>query len=249
MRKTMSAVAVVCLAALAGPARAQDGNVVMIHCLDVKAGAEAQYTKGMKDHAAFHKSRKDTWGWPAWQVMTGPQTGRMCAGSFGHTWADLDNPVVSEQDDVENVMATFGPYIEHHEATIWVRMADVSRPPDTPAPMNQLVTIHTRPGAGDRLGYLVKEFHDAIAKSGLDWRYDWYALASGGPDGTFGLVLPASGYAALGPGPKSFDQVLREAYGEAKAGSLLAEWADILEGSETSLVRGRPDLGYIPEAP
>lgn len=53
----------------------------------------------MKKHVAWHRSQKDTWTWASWSIITGPETDRLCTGTFDHKWEDFDKPFVSAQAD------------------------------------------------------------------------------------------------------------------------------------------------------
>jgi hypothetical protein len=251
MRRSISLSAAVSLSLslLALPAIGQEdgGNVVVIHCLDAQPGAQMKLEEGMKKHVEWHQKQKDTWSWYTWTVLTGPDTDQLCTGTFGHKWEDFDKPAVSPEADRADAMATIAPFASNHEASFWVRLPEVSRPAEEPAPMNTAIFFSARQGMGDDLAALVGEFHKAIEKTGVPWRYNWYRLASGGQEGTFVLVLPRPNFAAFTPTGKTFDEVLEEAYGKAGAEGLDARWDKVVERTETELSRARPDLSYIPE--
>ena len=239
---------VVCLSLLALPAVAQDagGNVAEIHCADVKDGGQEKFEAGLKTHMSWHGEQKGSWSWVVWSAMTGPDTGRFCVGSFGHKWEDFDAPDISAEADGANVMTTFGPFMENHEAAYWTGLADVSRPAAEPAPMSTVVMFHVRLGMEEDFTHLVGEFHKAIEKAGVDWKYQWYARVSGGKTGTYALVMPRANFAAFNPSGKTFDEVLEEVYGRKGADALQAQWREVVESSEANLIQSRPDLSYIP---
>ena len=247
MRRRAVCSAVVSLLWVALPVAAQDdgGSIAAIHCFEVQPGSEADFEAGWKKHTDWHRKQKDSWTWVAWQVTTGPDTGRYCAGTFGHNWEDFDSPGVPEEADLADMAATFVPFVREHKATFWARMPEVSRPGEGPVAMSAVVFFHTRFGTADKFNYLAGEFQKAIEKT-EKWNYNWHALVSGGEGGTYALVLPRSNFAAFKPG-KPFAQVLREAYGQARADALLAEWRTVVTGSESHITRSRPDLGYVPE--
>jgi hypothetical protein len=249
MRRSISLSVVLSLSVLALPAVAQEegGNVVMVHCVDAQPGMQTRLEEGLKKHRDWHQKQKDTWSWFTWTVLTGPETDRYCTGTFGHKWEDFDNPAVSPEADHADAMATIAPFASNHEATFWVRLPDVSRPAEEPAPMNTAVFFTARQGMGDELATLAGEFHKAIQKTGMPWRYNWYRLASGGQGGTFVVVLPRANFAAFNPTGKPFDEMLEEAYGKTAAKALNARWDEVVERTESQLSRARPDLSYIPE--
>jgi hypothetical protein len=246
MRRTISLPVVASLSLLALPAvgRADGGNVVMIHCVDVQQGAQAQFEQGVKKHMNWHRTQKDTWSWLGWTVLSGPDSGRHCFGSFDHKWEDFDKPAVSMQADEADVMVNFASFVKKHEASFWTRLSEVSRPAPQPAPMSSVVFFYARFGMDDEFNSLIGEFHKAIEKTQMPWKYQWYALASGGEGGTYALVLPRANFASFNPSGKPFNEMLEEAYGKTAANALLDRWHKVVERSENHLIQGRPDLSY-----
>jgi hypothetical protein len=231
------------------PTFAQDegANIGQIYCFSAQPGVEAGLEDALKKHVDWHRKQKDTWTWNAWEVMTGPDTGRLCGGTFGHKWEDFDKPAVSEEADMADMQATFLPFVKDPEMFFVSYMPDVSRPAAEPAPMSSVIFFHTRFGMEDEFHYLVGEFHKAIEKTEMPWRYTWNALVSGGEGGSYALVLPLANFAAMNPSGKPFDEMLEEAYGEQAAKALLDRWNKVVEHTESQLTMGRPDLSYIPE--
>ena len=128
-----------------------------------------------------------------------------------------------------------------------VNLPKVSRPAAEPTPMSSVTFFAARFGMGDEFRYLIGEFHKAIEKTEMPWRYEWYALASGGASGTYVLVQPRANFASFNLSGKPFDEMLEEAYGRKAADALLVSWRNVVKGSENHLTQGRPDLGYTPE--
>jgi len=249
MLRTAGLCVLASLSLLALPAVGQDdgGNVAAIHCFDAQPGAEARFEEGLKKHTDWHRKQNDTWTWTTWTVMTGPNTGRYCAGTFGHKWEDFDKPGAPPEPDMADMRATFLPFVKNQTSSFAVNLPKVSRPAEEPAPMSTVVFHYTRYGMEDEFTYLIGEFHKAIQKTEMPWRYQWYALASGGENGTYALVLPVSDFASLSPEGKPFDEMLEEAYGRKAADTLLASLRSVVKRTENHLTQGRPDLSYTPE--
>ena len=248
MRRIGIFLAVVSMLLLAVPAVAQDdgGNIVAVHCNKVQPGAYSKYEEGMKKHMDWHREQNDPWTLLVWQVITGPDSGTYCTGSFGHNWEDFDNPRFPADANRADIEATFGPFIREYEATFWTKLPKVSRPAEGQAAMTSVIFFHTRYGMEEKFNYLVGEFHKAIEKTNMPWNYEWYALVSGGNVGTYALVLPRPNFAAFNPTGKPFPEMLEEAYGKAGADALLAKWRKVVKSENTELSRNRPDLSYIP---
>jgi hypothetical protein len=248
MRKSVAVCAVVSFAGLAFPAIGEEarGTVVAIHCTDPQPGALTRLEEGFKKHAAWHRAQKDTWTWATWIVLTGPETDRLCTGTFDHKWEDFDKPFVSPQADRADALLNIAPAAKKHEATFWARLDALSRPPTEPTTMSSVVFFQVRVGMDEEFNSVVAEYHKAIEKTQMPWRYTWYALASGGDDGSYALVLPRNGFAGFNPTGKPFREMLVEAYGETAADALEARWREAVASSRHQLIMGRPDLGYSP---
>lgn len=248
MRKSLAVSVVVSLSGLALPALGQEGRgtVVVIHCLDPQPGAGTRLEEGMKRHIDWHRRQKDSWTWATWTVMTGPESDRLCTGSFDHKWEDFDKPSVSPQADAADAALNLSPSTKKHEASFWARLDAISRPPAQPAAMSSVVFFQARFGMDDEFNSIIGEFHKAIEKTQMPWKYTWYALASGGDGGTYALVLPRNAFADFNPSGKPFAEMLVDAYGKRAADALLARWREVVASSRNELVRNRPDLSYTP---
>ena len=249
MLRTTGLCVLASLSLLALPAVGQDdgGNVAEIHCLDVQLGAEAKFEDAWKKHIDWHREQGDTWTWNAWNIMTGPNSGSYCAGTFGHKWEDFDNPAVSREADEADVQATFWPFVKDHRMTFSANLPKVSRPADDPASMSSVIFFNVRFGMDDEFNYLIGEFHKAIEKTETPWRYRWFRQVSGGEGGTYVLVLPRANFASFNPSGKPFPEMLEEAYGREAADTLLASWRKVVKGTRNVLTKARPDLSYIPK--
>jgi hypothetical protein len=249
MRNAAGLSVVVCLSMLAVPAIGQDGggNVAEIHCMEIQPGTEARFEEAFKKHIDWHRKQNDTWAWNSWNVVTGPNTGTFCTGSFGHDWEDFDKPAVSREADYADVMATFGPLMKKHEATYWVNLPQASRPAEEPTPMSTVIFFYVRFGMDDEFNHLIGEFHKAVEKTKMPWKYTWNALVSGGEGGTYALVLPRANFASFNPSGKPFPEMLEEAYGREAAEALLDRWNKVVRRTEHHLTQARPDLGYTPK--
>ena len=129
-------------------------------------------------------------------------------------------------------------------ATFWTKLPKVSRPAPEAAPMSSVVFFHARFGMEDEFNSLIGEFHMAIEKTQMPWKYQWFALASGGEGGSYALVLPRANFASFNPSGKPFNEMLEEAYGKTAANALLDRWHKVVERTENHLIQGRPELSY-----
>ena len=246
-RRIFLSLVVVLLVSLPVVAQESGGNVALVYCGPVHAGKVAQFEEAAKKHNDWHRSQGDDWAWPAWQIITGEDTGSYCWGTLGHAWEDFDNPKVSRAADGAHWISTAGQFQPSVEGSYWTLLPNVSKPSAEPEPMSSVLFFQARFGMEDAFGKLIGEFHNAIQKVNMPWNYEWYARVSGGEMGTFALVLPRANFAAFNPTGKTFPQVLEEAYGKAGAEALLAKWRKVVKSARERLTQGRPDLSYIPE--
>lgn len=248
MQRIGAFVALVSIVLLAVPLAAQEGggNVAEVICEKIQPGKDKQYEEAVKKHMDWHGQQNDTWTWQAWQVITGEDTGMYCWGSFGHNWEDFDSPGVPLDAGKAHWQETGAEFVQSTETSFWTFLPKVSRPVEEQAAMYSVVFFHTRYGMDEKFNYLVGEFHKAIEKTNMPWKYGWYALANGGNEGTYALALPRSNFAAFNPTGKPFPEMLEEAYGKAGADALLAKWRKVVKSANNRIQQSRPDLGYMP---
>ncbi len=244
-------VSVLGLALFGGFAAAQaqeGGDIGYIGCTDAIPGKTTEFESAVKAHMEeMHQKLGDDWTWNAWQVISGPNVGRYCWGTFGHDWADFDNPKVPRQVDIADwLMKTDG--LRQNDSVVYTRyLSDVSQPKEGGSSMGAIRFFQTRFGKGDEFLELIGKFHEAIVKTKMPWNYTWNRPVSGGTFGTFVLVLPRENFAAMNPTGKTFDEMLAEAYGKEEAGALLDRFNGIVENGREFMTSGRLDLSYYPE--
>ena len=240
----------VCVVVLLGlPVVAQEGgDIGFIGCSNATPGNAAALETAAKAHNKdFHQKLGDNWTWNAWQVTSGPNTGRYCWGTFGHSWADFDDAKVSRAADSADWGSRTVGLTQDDEVVYTRLLSDISQPREGPAPMAAVRFFQVRYGADMEFIEVVGKFHEAIVKTKTPWKYEWYNTVSGDPFGTFILVLPLENFAAMAPGDKTFVDVLNEAYGEKEAMALLERFNSLVESGQEIMTTARPDLSYIPE--
>jgi hypothetical protein len=78
--------------------------------------------------------------------------------------------------------------------------------------------------------------------------YEWYELANGGLDGTWVLVIPHNNWADFEdkPAVKPFRDMLKEAYGQAEADSVVDRIDASVEKETSEIIEFHPELSYLP---
>lgn len=249
-KRLLSALGITLLAAIPGFAQEKPGTVAALEFQTPKTGMTKQYEEGRKQKAAWHKQQKDTQPLMVWEIMSGDHTGTYVVGRLDQHWADLDNPSVPEQADIEEFNKVIGEYVQSLVSRYYELLPKLSKPPDSPAPSKfaEIITFKVRPGKGDDFRSAMARTNEAIEKTKWPVHYLWYVLANGGHAGTYVLVIPHANWADFEekPGMKPFPEMLRDAFGPAEAESITKRFDSSIESETTEVVQFRADLSYMP---
>ncbi len=123
----------------------EGGDIGFIGCADAMPGKSAEFESAAKAHIEeVHQNGGDDWTWNAWQVTSGPNVGRYCWGTFGHDWADFDNPKVPRQVDIADwLMKTDG--LRQNNSVVYTRyLSDVRQPKEGGSSMGAILFFQTR---------------------------------------------------------------------------------------------------------
>lgn len=231
---------------------AQDkpGTVAALEFQKPKNGMVAQYENGRKQKAAWHKQQNDTQPLLVWETLTGPETGTYIVGRLNQHWADFDKPAIPDQADLAEYQKAVGGYVDSLVARYYESMPKISNPPSpTMAPkFDEIITFHLRYGKGSDFRSAIGRVYDAAQKTKWPVNFEWYVLASGGETGTFVLVLPRNNWADFEDKPdvKPFRDMLKEAFGQAEADSIVDRIDGSVQGETTEIIQFRPELSYLP---
>jgi hypothetical protein len=251
MRATkLLAAFVVMLFAFSVVAQEKPGTIAALEFQRPKNGMVMQYEHGRKEKAAWHKQQKDTLPLFVWEVLSGPETGTYVVGRLNQHWADFDKPPIPDQADLEEYQKVVGNYVESIVARYYEYMPKISNPPGnmTPPKFDEIVTFHVRFGRGSDFHSAISRIYDAAEKTKWPVQFEWYELVSGGNTGTFVLVLPRNSWADFGEKPdvKPFRDMLKEAFGQAEADSIVDRIDHSVQSETTEIIQFRPELSYLP---
>ena len=240
-----------CLFLLALPVVAQDeepGTIGRLIFAEAKPGSESQFEEGIKKHMAFHGGKSDPWSWTAWQVIAGEDNGEYLFGTFYHHWADFDNEPVSGPEDDADIAANIAPHSGEVTIEYLSAMPKHSRPPEstTPAAMLQVIDVYLKPDKVETYLNAISKIPEALEKANSPIRYYFGSYAVGARHPSFYIAFPRAKFADFKSPEKAFRDVLEEAYGPAEAESILHALSGSSRGSESRLLRYRPDLSYTP---
>ncbi len=247
--KFLSICAGVFLLATSAAAQGEPSTVTALEFQTPKNGMTKQYEEGRKAKAAWHKQQKDPQMLFVLQVVAGEHTGSYIVGRSGQHWADLDKPAVPDAADEEEYNKVIAPYVEKRTAAYFETMPKVSNPgPETGSKYMSATTFHIRFGKGDDFRSAIARMYDAAQKTKWGLHYRWERLANGGPGGTYVLLVEHANWASFEDDPniKPLRDILREAFGEQEAMSVIERLNGSIESSYNEVVEFRADLSYIP---
>lgn len=249
LTRILSVCAAVLLFALSATAQADPSTVTALEFQTPKNGMVKQYEEGRKAKAAWHKQQKDPQMLFVSQVVAGDQMGSYVVGRAGLHWADLDKPAIPDAADEEEYNKVIGPYVEKRTASYFESMPKVSNPgPEGGGKYTSVTIFHIRYGKGDDFRSAIARIYDAAEKTKWPFHYQWSRLASGGPGGTYVLLVDHANWASFADDPnvKPLRDVLREAFGEQEAMSVIERLNGSIESTYNQVVEFRADLSYIP---
>jgi hypothetical protein len=129
-------------------------------------------------------------------------------------------------------------------------MPKVSNPTadKTPSKFSEILTFHVRYGKASDFRSAISRVYDGTVKTKWPVNYYWYELASGGPVDVFVLVLPHANWADFEDKPevKPFRDMLKEAFGQAEADSIVDRIDASVKEETSSIVQFHPELSYLP---
>jgi len=243
-------VGIMLFAACSLAAQEKAGTVASIEFQRLKNGTVTQYEAGRKQKAAWHKQQNDPLPLYVWRTLSGDNTGVFIVGRFAQHWPDLDKPAVSDEADEAEFQKLMGAYIESLALRYYEFMPKISNPAGDMAPtkFSEILTFQVRYGKESDFRSAIARVHDASEKTKWPINYEWYELVSGGPTGTFVLVLPHKNWAdfADNPNVKPFRDMLKEAFGQSEADSIVDRIDHSVEKESSEIIEFRPDLSYLP---
>lgn len=242
--------AMLCAAAMVA-AQEKPGTIAALDFQTPKNGMVKQYEEGRKQKAEWHKQQKDPQALMVWEILSGDNTGTYVVGRLGQHWADFDKPPIPDQADRDEFNKVIGAYVQSVVTRYYAFLLKLSKQPadsKEPTKFAAIITFQVRPGKGDDFRSAMERATEAIEKTKWSDNFEWYVLANGGVTGTYVLVLPHANWADFEekPGMKSFENMVREAFGEAEGNSILKRFDASIEKETSEIIQFRPDLSYLP---
>jgi hypothetical protein len=246
----LSAVGIVLFVAGSLAAQEKPGTLAGIDFQKPKNGMVPQYEAGRKQKAAWHKEKNDPQPLMVWETLTGDSTGTYLVSRVGLHWADLDKPAIPDEADTAEFQKVVGGYVDSVTSRYYDFMTKISNPPPgmMPSKFSEILIFHVRYGKGSDFRSAINRIYDASQKTKWPPHFEWYQLVNGGQEGEWVLSLPRSSWADFEDKPdvKPFRDMLKEAFGQAEADSIIDRLDHSVEKETSEIIQFRPDLSYLP---
>ena len=246
----MSAVSSIFCVACPLLAQQEPASIAVFEFQKPKAGMVQQYEAGRKQKAAWHKQQNDTLPLYVWEILSGDNTGTYVVGRLGQHWADFDKPPIPDEADRGEYQKVIGNYVDSLTVSYYRSLNKISNPGDmkTPTKFAEVLAFHVRYGKGADFQSAISQIYTAAQKTKWPLNYDWYELVNGGTSGEYVLVLPHNSWADFEDKPevKPFRDMLKEAFGQAEADSIVNRIDASVEKLTTDVSQFRPELSYLP---
>jgi hypothetical protein len=249
-RKHLVSASAITLVAACSLAAQEAASIAALEFQKPKNGMVQQYEAGRKQKAAWHKQQNDPLPLFVWEALSGEDTGTYIVGRPGQHWADFDKPAIPDESDVAEFNKVVGNYVESVIARYYQYLPKISNPTDSKLPekFSEVVIFRVRYGKGSDFRSAITRVAEAGKKTSWPVHYEWYVLANGGVTGEFVLVLPHENWADFEdkPGVKPFRDMLKEAFGQAEADSIVDRIDASVERETSEIIQFHPELSYLP---
>lgn len=170
-----------------------EGPYARISVLRPHDGDTVDFEAGYIRHLEWHRQAKDPWTWFGWTIWAGERQRWLVYATFGHSAAQLDNPVAPAEDERDNVsnVTPHGQFLGH---ALYEYLPALSRGTGEPQPTArlELTTVDLAAGAGNA-------FEAALSaeQSRLQGETLWYRMLAGGPAPRYVRLRPRSNLSSL----------------------------------------------------
>jgi len=204
-------------------------RIAIMRALD---GHSVDWEAGYIRHLEWHRQAKDTFGWYSYTVWASAERQRwIIYATFGHTAAELSNPVSPADDERDNVVNVL-PHAQFLENGIYEFLPTLSRGNGVPTPAlrAEYTTVELTQGTG-------KAFEVALAAEQAKLRGEtlWYRMVVGGKTPRYVRLRPRANLAAI------LDERADQALPDRVNGLISTMTAETLNLRPNMLVNVTPD--------
>jgi len=174
-------------------AQTERGPYARIAYLHPHDGDTVDFEAGYIRHLEWHRQAKDAFVWYGWSIWAGDRQRWFVYATFGHTAAELSNPVSPAEDERDNI-ANVTPHAQFAGNALYEFLPALSRGTGEPTPAARLefTTVELIPGNE-------KAFEAAVAaeQSKLQGETLWYRMIAGGAAPRYVRLRPRANLAAI----------------------------------------------------
>ena len=166
-------------------------RIAILRALD---GQTVDLEAGYIRHLEWHRQAKDKFGWYSYSVWASTERQRwIIYATFGHTAAELSNPVSPAEDERDNLLNVL-PHAQFLGNAVYEFLPALSRGNGVPTPTlrAEYTSVELSQGAG-------KAFEAALAaeQSRLQKETLWYRMVVGGGTPRYVRLRPRASLAAI----------------------------------------------------
>jgi hypothetical protein len=172
-------------------ARGPYARIAIMRALD---GHSVDWEAGYIRHLEWHRQARDTFGWYSYSVWASTERQRwIIYATFGHTAAELNNPVSPTEDERDNLVNVL-PHAQFLGNGVYEFLPALSRGNGVPTPTlrAEYTTVELTRGAGRAL-----EAALAAGQSRLQGETLWYRMVVGGDTPRYVRLRPRASLAAI----------------------------------------------------
>jgi len=173
---------------------AQNGPYARIAVLRANDGQTVDFEAGYIRHLEWHRQAKDPFGWYSYSIWASTERQRwLIYATFGHTSAELSNPVSPAEDERDNIINVL-PHAQFLGNAVYEFLPALSKGNGVPTPTlrAELTTVEVNPAA-------TKSFESALAaeQSKLTGETLWYRMVAGGDAARYVRIRPRASLQAI----------------------------------------------------
>jgi hypothetical protein len=170
------------------------GRYARIAIMRALNGHSVEWEAGYIRHLEWHRQAKDTFGWYSYSLWASTERQRwIIYATFGHTAAELSNPVSPAEDERDNLINVL-PHAQFLGNAIYEFLPGLSRGNGVPTPAlrAEYTTVDLTQGAGNA-------FEAALAaeQSKLRGETLWYRMVVGGDTPRYVRLRPRESLATI----------------------------------------------------
>ena len=157
-------------------------------------GHSVEWEAGYIRHLEWHRQAKDPFGWYSYSVWASSEhQSWIIYATFGHTGAELSNPVSPAEDERDNLINVL-PHAQFLGNWIYEFLPSLSRGNGLPTPTlrAEYTTVELNYGAGNAFESVL-----AAERSKLQGETLWYRLVVGGNGSRYVRIRPRADLASI----------------------------------------------------